>query len=119
MDSISTFIIIAIVAWGGQIGLTFFQIRSFNRMLQTMAQKGAVKMGKTNSRWKARTLVVLAESPDKIIIDAKVLNGWTVFARPKTLDGLIGKKYPFETQILQGFDNGIQEALHVAFQSKQ
>ncbi|HEY5716209.1 MAG TPA: transcriptional regulator GutM [Psychromonas sp.] len=118
MDSISTFIVIAIIAWVGQIGLTFFQIRAFNRMLQAMAQKGVVKMGKTSSRWKARTIVVLVESPDKTIIDAKVFKGWTVFARPKELPGLIGKKYPFKADIIQAFDRGIQEALSVAFSAK-
>ncbi len=115
MDSITTLIVIAIIAWAGQIGLTFFQIRAFNRMLQAMAQKGAVKMGKTSSRWKPRTIVVLVESADKTIVDAKVFKGWTVFARPKTLPGLIGKKYPLKREIIQDFDSGTQEALSVAF----
>ena len=118
MDSITTFIVIAIIAWGGQIGLTFFQIRAFNRMLQAMAKKGVVKMGKTSSRWKARTIVVLVESEEKTIIDAKVFKGWTVFARPKELPGLKGKKYPFPGEIMKEFDSGIQEALSVAFSSK-
>jgi glucitol operon activator protein len=115
MDSITTLMVVAIVAWVGQIGLTFFQIRSFNRMLQEMSQRGAVKIGKTRSRWKARTIVVLVESQDKTIIEARLLSGWTVFARPKPLPSLIGKKYPFSKEIVTQFTPGIQEALSVAF----
>lgn len=115
MDSITTLIVVAIVAWVGQIGLTFFQIRAFNRMLQEMSQKGAVKIGKTRSRWKARTIVVLVEAQDKTIIDARLFSGWTVFARPKSLPDLIGKKYPFSKQLVAEFSPGIQEALSVAF----
>jgi len=114
MDSITIFIVIAMVAWGGQIGLTFFQIRAFNRMLQAMAQKGQVKIGRTNSRWRARTIVVLVESDDKIIVDAKVLKGLTVFARPKALPCLIGEKYPFQAQIMRHIDSDIQDALNSA-----
>ncbi|UGA54044.1 transcriptional regulator GutM [Vibrio sp. VB16] len=115
MDSISTLIVIAIIAWALQIGFTFFQIRAFNHMLQAMAVKGTVKMGKTTSRWKARTIVVLVESEDKRIVDAKVFKGWTVFARPKVLPNVIGERYPFSQHVTLGFDNGIQEALEVAF----
>lgn len=116
MDSITTLMVVAIVAWVGQIGLTFFQIRSFNRMLQEMSQRGAVKIGKTRSRWKARTIVVLVESEDKMIIDARLLSGWTVFARPKPLlSSLIGQKHPFSKEIMTEFTPGIQEALSVAF----
>jgi len=115
MDSVSALIIIAIVAWLFQIGFSFFQIRSFNRMLQEMASKGMVKIGKTTSRWKPRTIVVLVESEDKRIVDAKVFKGWTVFARPKTLPDIIGDRYPFNIHVTQHFDRGIQEALEVAF----
>lgn len=115
MDSITMFITVAIVAWAGQIGLTFFQIRAFNRMLQELAKKGEVKIGRTSSRWKARTIVVLVEDNEKNIVDAKVFKGMTVFARPKPLPCLIGEKHPFKTDTIQSLDKGIQEALIVAF----
>lgn len=118
MDPTKVFIIIGIIAWAIQITMTFFQIRSFNHMLQTMADKGVIKMGKTSSYWKARTIVVLVESEDKVILDAKSLSGWTVFARPKILKEVIGDKYPFKRKKVQGLNDGIQEALNIAFQSK-
>ncbi|MGF1868407.1 transcriptional regulator GutM [Photobacterium indicum] len=118
MDSVSTLMVIAIVAWVGQIGLSFFQIRAFNRMLQAMAKKGTVKIGRTQSRWKKRTIVVLAESSDRIIVDAKVLKGVTVFARPEALSSIIGEKFPFSNQKIDKFDKGTKEALDVAFQTE-
>ncbi|EKO3434748.1 transcriptional regulator GutM [Vibrio fluvialis] len=118
MDSISLFISIAIVAWVIQIAMSFFQIRAFNRMIQSMARKGKIKIGRTKSRWKARTIVVLVEDEDGTIMDAKVLNGITVFARPKTLAVVIGCTYPFNKQTMNGLSNGIQEALNVAFQTE-
>ncbi|HCG8768508.1 MULTISPECIES: transcriptional regulator GutM [Vibrio] len=118
MDSISLFISIAIVAWVAQIAMSFFQIRAFNRMIQSMASKGKVKIGRTKSRWKARTIVVIVESEQGIITDAKVLNGVTVFARPKTLTEVVGSSYPLDKHILNKLSNGIQEALNVAFQTE-
>ncbi|PMH33838.1 transcriptional regulator [Vibrio sp. 10N.286.49.C2] len=118
MDSISMLIVVAIAAWIGQIGLSFFQIRAFNRMLQAMAKKGTVKIGRTQSKWKKRTIVVLSESPEHKIIDAKVLKGVTVFARPETLDSLIGDAFPFSNQKVSSLDKGTQEALKVAFQTE-
>ncbi|MDE1515432.1 transcriptional regulator GutM [Vibrio sp. dsl-7] len=118
MDSISLFISIAIVAWVTQIAMSFFQIRAFNKMIQSMARKGKVKIGRTKNRLKARTIVVLVEAENGTIIDAKVLHGITVFARPKTLTEVIGYTYPLSKQTMDGLNNGIKEALNVAFQTE-
>lgn len=118
MDSVSVLIAIAIVAWAAQIGMSFFQIRAFNKMIQAMARKGKVKIGRTQSRWKARTIVVLLEDENGVISDAKVLSGLTVFARPETLNEVIGRAYPFDRNIITGLSKGTQEALDVAFQTE-
>lgn len=118
MDSVSLLITVAIVAWVAQIGMSFFQIRAFNRMIQSMSHKGKVKIGRTKSRWKARTILVLVEADDGAIVDAKVLNGVTVFARPKTVPELIGQAYPFDDKTLSGLNKGMIEALEVAFQTE-
>jgi glucitol operon activator protein len=118
MDSVSLLVTVAIVAWAGQIGLGFFQVRAFNRMIQSMSMKGKVKIGRTQSRWKARTIVALVEREDGVILDASVLKGVSVFARPKRLPELIDLSFPFEQEILTGFNHGIQEALQVAFQNE-
>ncbi|WP_417698621.1 transcriptional regulator GutM [Psychromonas sp.] len=118
MDSTSLLIIVAIVAWTAQIGMSFFQVRAFNRMIQSMAKKGNVKIGRTKSRWKARTIVVLVEGNDGAIIDARVLHGITVFARPKALPELIGYAFPLDKKRLHGLSQGTLEAIDVAFQNE-
>lgn len=116
MDSTTTLILVVIVAWIGQIALGFFQIRSFNRMVQSMSQKGHVKIGRTKSRWKARTLIVVAENDQQTIVDAKVLNGISVFARPKTLDKIVGLSYPLSAAVMNELAKGTQEAISVAYE---
>lgn len=118
MDPVSLLITVAIAAWAAQIGMSFLQIRAFNRMIQSMSDKGKVKIGRTRSRWKARTIIVLVEADNGVIIDAKVLNGITVFARPKTVPVLIGHSYPFDNNTVRGLTKGVIEALEVAFQTE-
>jgi glucitol operon activator protein len=118
MDSTTVLIYFAAGAWAIQIVFGYLQIRSFNRMLQAMAHKGQVKIGRTQSRWKPRTVVVLAEDSAHRIVDAKVMKGISVFARPKTLSSLIGQVFPPPQALLSQLDMNVQEALSVAI-SKQ
>ena len=71
MDAINLLIVFCLVAWGLQIGLGFFQVRAFNRMLQDMSLKGSVKIGRTASPAGAAHLVVLAHDANGVIVDAK------------------------------------------------
>lgn len=115
MDSTTTFIIVAICAWVMQIGLGFIQLRAFNRTLQKMAALGKVKIGRTEGRWKPRTVVVLAEDSDNIIVDARVMKGLSVFSRPKVLPVIIGKRFPFDSSVDESLNVHIKEAIAIAF----
>ncbi|EKO3605556.1 transcriptional regulator GutM [Vibrio metschnikovii] len=115
MDETTWLIVLALCAWSGQIALGFLQIRAFNRMLQSLAKQGQVKIGKTRSRWKPRTIVVLVEDEYKRIIDAKVMRGVTIFARPKSLPDLIGLTSPIKDEQVKHLDKQLQEAISVAF----
>lgn len=97
-----------------QIVLGYLQIRSFNRMLQSMTHQGKVKIGRTQSRWKPRTVLVLVEDEDQHVVDAQVMKGISVFARPKTLDQLIGQSLPIPESLIFQLDSNVQEALNVA-----
>ncbi|MCG3727336.1 transcriptional regulator GutM [Vibrio cincinnatiensis] len=115
MDDTTWLIVLALCAWGGQIALGFLQIRAFNRMLQSLAKRGQVKIGKTRSRWKPRTIVVFVEDESHRIIDAKVMRGVTIFARPKSLPDLIGLSSPINREQVMHLDKPLQEAINVAF----
>ncbi|CAH0533295.1 hypothetical protein VST7929_01159 [Vibrio stylophorae] len=115
MDATTSLIFVAIFAWVLQIAFGFLQVRAFNKMLQKMAKQGQVKIGRTQSRWKPRTLLVMVEDTDGVIIEAKALKGMTVFARPRTVKCLLGQRYPFAEQVINQLDKGTREALTVAF----
>lgn len=116
MDQTTQMIVIAIAAWGLQIVFGFFQVRAFNRHLQEVAKHGTLKIGRTQSRWKARTVVLFALDEDNRINDARVMRGLSVFARPKKLQQLIGQTAPLNTSTIESFDKSLQEAISVAFE---
>jgi glucitol operon activator protein len=116
MDQTTQMILIAIAAWALQIILGFFQIRAFNRHLSEVAKFGSLKIGKTQSRWKARTVVLFAVDDDNQIRDARVMRGLSVFARPKKLDQLIGLTAPLTQTTIKSLDKSLQEAVCVAFE---
>ncbi|WP_024871724.1 transcriptional regulator GutM [Tolumonas lignilytica] len=118
MDTTYTLIICAVIAWSLQIVTGFLQMRAFNRMLQTMSLKGIVKIGKTSSRWKPRTLVVLAHDENEVIVDASIMKGITIFARPKALSAIIHARLPLSETILTGLDSATREAITCALSTK-
>ncbi|MBB6056849.1 MAG: transcriptional regulator [Gammaproteobacteria bacterium] len=118
MDATNTLIICAVIAWGLQIITGFLQMRAFNRMLQTMSLKGSVKIGKTSSRWKPRTLVVLAHNADNVIVDASIMKGLTIFARPKALSAVLHARIPLSEKVLSELDASTREAITCALSTK-
>lgn len=118
MDATYTLIVFAVLAWALQIGMGFFQVRAFNRMLQEMGLKGAVKIGRTASRWRPRTLVVLAHDANGVIVDAKIMRGLTIFARPQTLDSLVHARLPLSEQQLAELTPPVREAVTCAIATK-
>ena len=118
MDATNTLIICAVIAWGLQIVTGFLQMRAFNRMLQKMSLKGVVKIGKTSSRWKPRTLVVLAHDANNVIVDATVMKGLTIFARPKALSAVVNARIPLSDGVLSTLDTSVKEAIICALSTK-
>lgn len=111
MDATTSLITIAVIAWVLQIATGFFQVRSFNRMLREVSSKGEIKIGKTSSRWKPKTLVVLAHDQNGVVIDARVMKGITVFTRPKPLIDLINRRLPLSDNWLNAQESSIKEAI--------
>lgn len=118
MDATTSLIAVAVFAWVLQIVTGFLQVKSFNRMLQEISVKGVVKIGKTSSRWKPRTLVVIAHDQNGTIVDARVMKGISVFTRPKPFTDLIHRRLPLNETWLNQQDSGIKEALICALSTK-
>ena len=93
-------------------------MRAFNRMLQEMSLKGVVKIGKTSSRWKPKTLVVLAHDANNVIVDASIMKGLTIFARPTPLSALIHARIPLSDRMVAELEPSVREAVSCALSTK-
>ncbi|MEE9707833.1 transcriptional regulator GutM [Aeromonas veronii] len=111
MDATTTLIVIAVIAWASQIVTGFIQVRAFNRMLKEISTKGVVKIGKTSSRWKPKTLVIIAHDQNGMVVDARVMKGVTVFTRPKPFSDLIHRRLPLPENWLNSQEASVKEAI--------
>ena len=118
MDATYILIVCAVIAWSLQIATGFLQMRAFNRMLQEMSLKGVVKTGKTSSRWKPKTLVVLAHDANNVIVDASIMKGLTIFARPTPLSALIHARIPLSDRMVAELEPSVREAVSCALSTK-
>ncbi|WP_445400584.1 transcriptional regulator GutM [Zobellella sp. An-6] len=119
MSQTSLLIVIALIAWGLQILMGFLQVRAFNRMLQDIATKGKVKIGRTASRWRPRTIIVLAHDENGVIVDARVMKGISIFSRPKQISTLLNMQLPLSVEGVGGLNEAEREALACALSQKK
>jgi glucitol operon activator protein len=87
-----TFFLVLAVAWTGQILLAWRQARRFMADVRVLRGKGRVAIGSSGNRLRGRAYVVLAVGPDDTVTAARSLKGATVFARPRPLPALVGRK---------------------------
>lgn len=114
MDTTWSMIYVAILAWGLQIVFGYFQVRSFNKVLKELSQKGNVRIGRTKSRWKPRTVVIIVASDDDKIVDFAYMKGMSIFSRPKKMSSLVGQHLPLSNSALSQLSLPFQEAISVA-----
>lgn len=84
----SGIIALALLSWLGHALFGWYQLRSFNRRLETLFQQGRVGIGRSaSSRFnvKPRVIIAVAVNPEGRIVSAVIMKGFTVFARPHTL----------------------------------
>lgn len=91
MKFIYIFGIFAIAAYIFQTILGFLQIKHFNEVYRELRQKGKVAIGRKNGRIRAGTLVLFAIKDDGEIIDARLMQGVTIFSKFRRLDQYIGQ----------------------------
>ncbi|SIN86985.1 transcriptional regulator GutM [Salinivibrio sp. ES.052] len=114
MDTTWSIIYVAILAWGLQIVFGYFQVRAFNKILKELSQKGSVRIGRTKSRWKPRTVVIIAANENEEIVDFAYMKGVSIFSRPKRMESLVGQLLPLSNRALSQLTPPFQEAISVA-----
>jgi len=91
--NLSTSIIIILVAsWFLQLLLTYFQMKRFYKQVNKLRSKGITSIGMAGSFLGGRIYTVLVINQNEIVVDAKKLSGFTVFANLKRVDEIIGKQ---------------------------
>ncbi|MDD3810561.1 MAG: transcriptional regulator GutM [Erysipelotrichaceae bacterium] len=83
-------IIIFIIAFMLQYLFTFMQIRSFNGAYRLLKNQGRVAIGSYKGSFFAGAIVMFSVGEDGVIIEGKIMQGVTVFARFKSLGGFEG-----------------------------
>ncbi len=119
MSATSLLVSIAVIAWLGQIILGGWQIRRFNHAFDALCRQGAVGVGRSAGRFKARVVLAVAFDSEQRVCDGFVLRGVTVFARPRRLTALIGlPKAQLIPALLFPNDAACQTALELAIKPK-
>lgn len=119
MDAINTLILLAAIAWSGQIILGWFQIQHFNRSLAVLAQTGQVAMGRSGGRFKPRVVLALSLDDERRVVGNFVMKGVTIFARPLSEPKLNGLHLnEIQPQILFPKSAATQQALALAISHK-
>lgn len=90
MNFIYVFGAFAIGAYVFQTILGFLQIKHFNQVYSELRRKGKVAIGRKNGRIKAGTLVMFAIKDEGEIIDARLMQGVTIFSKFRRLEQYIG-----------------------------
>lgn len=109
------FVVCALIAWGSQIFLGFFQMRSFYRAFQALCQQGKVGIGRNSGRYRSKTLIAVAIDEQGVIVDSLYMSGFSVFSRPQQLLVLHGQNYQeIKAQEIFPKDKRAREALEQA-----
>lgn len=85
-------IVILAVGFGLQYVFGMFQIKNFTKHYGELRKKGKVAIGRKPAIFQSGTLVLLQINKNKVIEDARYMQGVTIFSRVKNLKGLEGMK---------------------------
>jgi DNA-binding transcriptional regulator of glucitol operon len=87
----SVIILLLVLAWVIQYGLSFWQLRRFYKRIHQLRRYGSVWIGKEGSAWKGRQYAVLVVNKEKVITKVEQFSGWTVLATLQPVSGLEGR----------------------------
>lgn len=86
------YIFLAVAAfWIAQFGLAWWQLRRFHARIGELRKLGRTAVGLKGNRFSGRTYAVLTVDTQERIQRAEVFDGWTVFSRLRSVDGLQGR----------------------------
>ncbi|EFE95915.1 transcriptional regulator GutM [Serratia odorifera] len=115
----TSLIILAAIAWLGQIALGWWQIQRFNHAFDRLCQLGPVGVGRSGGRFKPRVVLALAFDAQQRVCGSMMMRGLTVFAQPKPLVQLHGlHQHDLLPDVIFPEDRACQTALSLAIKAK-
>lgn len=90
MDSTIALIIFAVLMWLLQIIFGWLQVSAFNKAFMQISAKGKILTGRNSGRFNPKSVIVLALDENRVVIDSLHMTGFSIFARPKQLESVIG-----------------------------
>jgi glucitol operon activator protein len=82
---------LASIMWVFQGILSYFQIKHYNIILKEMKQKGKILVGQHKAIFGVGSIIILVLDEKNKVIDAKKMQGITVFNRFKSINELENK----------------------------
>lgn len=84
------FFILLAAMWAAQLGLSYVQLRRFNRRILEVRKWGKTAVGLSGDRYRGRSYVILTIDEKGVVVNAEHFAGSTVFARVKPSPGVVG-----------------------------
>ena len=111
---LATWVFIAIlfaVLWGLQFLLAHFQVKNYYRTIREMSlrESGYLGVGKSKKRFGKGVVVVLVSDENDIVVDAKKMEGVTVFSRFDEFSDVVDEK--LSNLLSFGAERALQEAI--------
>ena len=90
MSGYAAFFIAIAIAWVLQLYFSYQQAMRFNDTLKPLRQKGRTAVGLGGKKfYRGKAFVAIAHQGDEVV-DARMMKGFTIFARPRPFPELIG-----------------------------
>lgn len=106
-----------VVLWGLQFLLTHYQLKNYHQTIREMSKRGSgyLGVGKSKRRFGKGIVMVLVTDVDDVVVEARKMEGVTVFSRFEEFSEIAGEKlssllsYEAEPQLQQAIVNAIEK----------
>jgi glucitol operon activator protein len=84
------FFVFLAVMWAAQFGLSYYQLRRFNRRILEVRKWGKTAVGLSGDRYRGRSYAILTIDESGRVVNAEYFGGSTIFARSKPAPAVVG-----------------------------
>jgi DNA-binding transcriptional regulator of glucitol operon len=115
VENFGVFIVLLVIMWALQFGLTYVQMRKYAARLKIIRQAGLTAVGMAGSKYKGRTYGILTIDENNRIIHAEKMSGWSTFSNLRPVPDLVGLS--LEEIVDENAELPVSNKLKLAFQN--